>query len=274
MAKPVLLVTQPGFQEEAIVLKFWTLWRHSGASNYGEKSCGYRCPPTFSLVAESLFFRTSPGREQALPAAPFAGWYQEARRPPAASPLPPPGPHSILFSVWWRAPGSSREDKAPGRAGEQLKETLKTENRRDTTKGPAGTSLPMASENLEAPSSCLGVTSDPTFLLISLSNMKRTDSRYHQQKKNSPWIFLSLNIKNIAHCVTFCHGAFSKQKFRRTVPRLEEILHPVAFQRICSEVGEGQGWGGRASRLLFTAIAWLRITPDFLKILLIYYYIT
>lgn len=158
MAKQAkLMPRQSGFQEEAIVLNFWIPWCHSGKNNSEEKCYGHRNPPTFSLWL-SHCFRTSPGREQALPTAPVlcasAGWYQEAEQHRAASPTPSPGPHPVLFPTWGRAPGSYREDQAPGGASEQLKETLHTQNWRDASKGPASTSLLKAPENSEAPSSC------------------------------------------------------------------------------------------------------------------------
>lgn len=108
------------------------------------------------VIQEKITLRSAMGTETLPPS--LCGWVTVLELPPAenrpcrqlrslcfhwmvpggraASPLPSPGPHPVLFPTWGRAPGSYREDQARGGASEQLKETLQTQNWKDTSKGP------------------------------------------------------------------------------------------------------------------------------------------
>lgn len=84
----ILLLHQPGFQEEVTVSNSLRIW---------ELPRGETLPPPLLLVSHCL--RTSPSTKQALAAAPvFSASHWGMPAAPAASPLPCTGPSSLRFS--------------------------------------------------------------------------------------------------------------------------------------------------------------------------------
>lgn len=203
---------QPEIQEEAIVLNFWIpMWRHSGENN-SEKCYGHRNPPTFSLWL-SHCFRTSSGREQALPTAPVSVLPLDGTRRPGSISTAFSGATSSL--IFYLRKGSRQLQRRPGtwRASRQLGNPPDAK-----LKGHLQGPLPacpcwrhLRTQRLSHLAiRLLRGNKWQTVLLVSLPLfliLKNGPMMWLAREGKIPlgFFFLFFNIESIAHFKTFCH---------------------------------------------------------------------